>query len=438
MTIIELFDNAPINNIIGALTLRPDKIIYIGSFSANTFNGKKNPILRKYLDRKGLNSTVIEYVHIRRDSLINIVDTLEEIYAENTDCRFNVEITGGEDLTLVAIGVLCQRHPELQFLRINSRTHKITSYSLLQSEEPVKSHVQFYNTVEDNIILHEAEIINSNGSDSLECAEWQFTEDFTAALGILWEISCRGIADVDYTEYYPDYSYPNVWNRVTTTLMLFENFCETDCLFKIPEDRFRSLTEKYCDFDLFNLYLRTFMDENIITVYSEDGYIYIQFENEQLKNCLTKSGSVLELKTYLACREMLNGNNGDVRTGVTIYWGNENSCSQYDANTINEVDVMATHGVVPYFISCKNGKFSADELYKLYSVGERFGTGYSVKIVVTADINFALKEQKELILHRAADMGVKIIPNVHLMTDAEFKEALMKAMDLSAKAIATQ
>ena len=41
--------------------------------------------------------------------------------------------------------------------------------------------------------------------------------------------------------------------------------------------------------------------------------------------------------------------------------------------TKNEIDVMLMRGVVPVFVSCKNGAVKMDELYKLDTVAQRFG-----------------------------------------------------------------
>lgn len=133
---------------------------------------------------------------------------------------------------------------------------------------------------------------------------------------------------------------------------------------------------------------------------------------------------------------------GNCMTSVTIDWdGDEDLTSTvkylYDADdpdstidTTNEIDVLANYGLLPYFISCKNGRFTSEELYKLYSVGEQFGRGYCKKIIVTTNLTYALGDAKNVILQRAADMGIHIIENVHMKTDSEISEELRKVMEL--------
>lgn len=96
MTIVELFDDRPINNIVGTLAFDPDKVVYVGGYSKKQFEAKKLPILIKYFNKKGITNLEVEYVQVRRDSFKDIVDKFETIYLNNSDCVFHVEVTGGE------------------------------------------------------------------------------------------------------------------------------------------------------------------------------------------------------------------------------------------------------------------------------------------------------------------------------------------------------
>lgn len=69
MTIVELYGDKPINNIVGTLAFNPEKVIYVGGYSKKHFYDKKMPVLRNYLFRKGYESVIIEYVLISLSSL---------------------------------------------------------------------------------------------------------------------------------------------------------------------------------------------------------------------------------------------------------------------------------------------------------------------------------------------------------------------------------
>jgi hypothetical protein len=81
MTIVELYDEKPINNIVGTLAFKPDKVIYVGGYSKKQFDAKKLPVLQKYLTEKGFNDLTIEYIQIRRDCLKDIIEKLESVYS---------------------------------------------------------------------------------------------------------------------------------------------------------------------------------------------------------------------------------------------------------------------------------------------------------------------------------------------------------------------
>ena len=81
------------------------------------------------------------------------------------------------------------------------------------------------------------------------------------------------------------------------------------------------------------------------------------------------------------------------------------------------------HHVVPVFVSCKNGIVTADELYKLNTVAERFGGEYSQKVLIATSIQ-SLGEAGEYLRQRAEDMNIRIIEDVQNLDDAELERKL--------------
>lgn len=440
MTIIELLDNKPINNVIGALAFKPDKIIYVGGMKGSQFDLRVLPSLRRYFRLKDLDNTVIEYVQVRRDDLNDIIEKLDQVYLENSGCRFHIEVTGGEDLMLVAIGVLLGLHPDMELVRISKRLLSIHTFSLNGTKDMFESApARCSNSVRENIVLHGASVLKANGSDILR-GGWRFSDGFKSMINSLWKILCRGIPGFDLKKYYPNaaVSYPNMWNRITGVIGALDRYSsqrENTCIIRVPETFYADVANRLCKVSVADSYIDEISSLGLLKINKRDGFITIEFKDEQVRGCLTKSGILLELKTYLMCRELLSDCNSDVLTGVTIDWDgktgkSDNGLYSDTANTVNEVDVMATFGLIPYFISCKNGKFSSDELYKLSSVANRFGIGYSYKIIVTTDIQYALNDMGHILLQRASDMGIRVIDNVHEMSDNEFSEALEAAMEL--------
>lgn len=437
MTIVELFDEKPINNIVGILAFNPDKVIYVGGYTRKHFESKKLPILKKYLDRKGYSALDIEYVQVRRDSFKDIMEKFENIYSSDSGCVFHVEVTGGEDLILIGLGALSQRRPDIELYQISSKLRTIRSFSL-SADDGRKLDIECRNTVEENLLLHGASIISANGDETFP-GGYRFDADFVHDINIMWDICCRGSKNMVSP------SAPNSWNKVTIMLASLnaeDPDRENQNLLCIDAQRFKEEYMTSINGTLFYDYICYFIRCDLLDCRIESEHVYINFKNDQVRMCLTKAGLILELKTYLICKKLMDSRDGDCLTSVTIDWdGDENLAStiKYLYNlddpdstidTTNEIDILATCGLIPYFISCKNGKFTSEELYKLYLVGEQFGKGYCQKIIVTTDLNHALGDAKNVILQRAVDIGIQIIEDVHKKTDDEIADELKKVMEL--------
>lgn len=437
MTIVELYDDKPINNIVGTLAFSPDKVIYVGGSARRQFETSHLPVLRKYFDAKGFDALEIEYVQVRRDSLKDIVDSFEKIYAANSDCKFLVEITGGEDQILIGMGILSERHPDTQLYRVSSRLRSVCSYSV--REDPgEKRELQCSNTVEENLMLHGASVISANGSDLIE-GGFRYNIEFLNDVDEMWRICCSGV------DKSAGGAAPHYWNKAANML------AELDAAYEQREDRNILAVDKHFYNEVFldealdrffHSYIFSFVTNGLIEYDVDDEKVTFRFKNDQVRFLLTKAGLLLELKMYLICMGLVSPRGGDCLTGVTIDWDGDDDIGAkkkylYDPddpdskiNTLNEIDVAATCGLVPYFISCKNGRFTSDELYKLYSVGERFGKGYGRKIIMASNLDYALGSAKNLILQRASDMGITMIDGLYRKTDDEIAEDLRQAMEL--------
>ena len=80
-------------------------------------------------------------------------------------------------------------------------------------------------------------------------------------------------------------------------------------------------------------------------------------------------------------------------------------------------------GAIPVFISCKNGYFNANELYKLNTVADKFGNNYAKKVLVATDMS-KLGTQGELLNARMSDMGIKCISDLDQMDDETLENIL--------------
>ena len=167
--------------------------------------------------------------------------------------------------------------------------------------------------------------------------------------------------------------------------------------------------------------------KNLISyvVSNQEDYI-ITYKDTQVKLCLGAAGTILEQKVTVTLREIMleEGTYNDVMSGVHIDWDGQIGSNQGDdSDTKNEIDVIAMHGVVPLFISCKNGRVEDDELYKLETVANRFGGIHSKKFLIATYLN---KRPKSLaaFMQRAEDMKIFLINDVHLLSEEKFKRTI--------------
>lgn len=115
----------------------------------------------------------------------------------------------------------------------------------------------------------------------------------------------------------------------------------------------------------------------------------------------------------------------DVVNGVVIDWDGEfhDESLKQEYDTENEIDILLMHNIVPVFISCKNGIVTADELYKLNTVAERFGGKYSKKVLVATSVS-SLGEAGKYLRQRAKDMNIKIVEDVQTLDDCKLERKL--------------
>lgn len=85
---------------------------------------------------------------------------------------------------------------------------------------------------------------------------------------------------------------------------------------------------------------------------------------------------------------------------------------------------MLMKGVIPVFISCKNGYVDETELYKLNAVAERFGGPHAQKVLVSTYSGKSSIEGHKYFVQRAKDMKIQLLEDVHSLSDKEFERKI--------------
>ena len=120
MTAVEFFDRSPIENVVSSLTTSPDKIIFIGDQKQMD---RTQDVYKHFFAHRGL-KTQLDFRPIKKNDLDDIVDVLTEIVQTEQECVF--DLTGGEDLLLMAMGMVSRKYPHVQMQRFNLNNGVVT------------------------------------------------------------------------------------------------------------------------------------------------------------------------------------------------------------------------------------------------------------------------------------------------------------------------
>ncbi len=390
MTVIEFFDNTLAENIVSTLLLKPDKVIFVGN---NKKKINKNIDIYREIAKARNIDVDFSCVPIRKNNLLSIVSSLSYIVENNSECVF--DLAGGDDLCLVAVGIVAAKSPEK--VKLHRFSIKNSSYLNSDGKNKLTPPEEARLLVDENIKIYTGKLLSENGFSTA----WDLSQDFKKDIVALWEV-CR--------------ENPKEWNLLCTAL---SGDKETDS----PSLAFRSFPSKRLNTAI----LDRLCEKNLICDFTADEReISFTYKNHQIKKCLSKAGQVLELYITLKMSEITDENGNplynDVQTGVIIDWDGFDDDNDNAAVT-NEIDVAAMKGFIPVFISCKNGDVNSDELYKLSTVADRFGGIHARKILIVSDLK-SINHNYKHIKARADEMSIKLIDDAAHLSENELVRKL--------------
>ncbi len=405
-TYIEFFDKPDIDNIMPTLAQVPDRVIFLGK-NCKAMR-KRVAKYERVIGDRGYN---VEFLckEISQGNLAKNVELINELINTYENCCFDID--GGEEILLVALGVAFEQNKDkkIQINKYNLHTREF--YDCDNDGEVCLQNLPQL-SIDENVRIYGGEVVyDSVSGDSTDC--WDLTADFLKDINTIWNICKKNFAD---------------WNEQVVSLSRLEANKST----ANPMTSFGSVE----NFVHNNTIIQPLINAGLITEFFADSNIVrVTYKNFQVKRCLIGAGMILELKIYATLKGLRDQNGApiynDVLNGVVIDWDGEvHESFEKKYDTVNEIDIMAMHEIVPIFISCKNGKFSADELYKLNTVAQRFGDEYAQKILVTTQLS-ALGKGACFVEQRAQDMKIKILEIKENMTDAELESKLKNLWNLA-------
>lgn len=358
---VEFLGSEPIENVITGMHFKMDKTIYFGY---QDMLDKHRYNTDRFL-RKNCGVDTVEFHALSEWDLQAVLsvmrNVLQEEYAKGNQVFF--DITGGENLALVAFGILSKEFETPMHL------YDVERDKLIELEEGAENSIsrvvpgQTVIMDLDKWIQMRGGTINYRRHKNLKSVS---DANFAADLEAIWKVSK---------------SYGHEWNA-------FCDFLKEHCQ---PEDSLDFVgNAKKIESALKNNNnprLKTakkfigMLDDCeragiLLYVEHRDGLYRFSYKNDSVKSCLCDPGCILELHVFLQEREKAD----DCRVGVHVDW---DGIIQDKANedVLNEIDVLTLHGNIPTFISCKNGSVNQMALYELGTIAEKFGGKYAKKAI---------------------------------------------------------
>lgn len=404
MTLIEFFDKCAIDNILGALVCEPERVVFIGD-STKQMN-RRMDAYRQILSSRGKKTELI-CKGVNKNDLLSIAQTLSQIVEQEESCVFNLD--GGEELYLVAVGMVAQHYPEkVKLQRFNLRSSTIAE---CDTSGCTRRSVPLAVTVAETAMLYGGKVVYEE-EKSGATYHWNFTEEFCRDIWAMWRVCSEN---------------PKAWNLQLGILDKLDSlFPLDDQRLTVPMEEARTQIQKRRakESDFFRL-LESLAKEGLLQEYRRsDRQFSFRYKDHQVRRCLTKAGQILELMIAAAAMEAeADGEKlyHDVATGVYLDW--DGDLEEYGADTSNEIDVLLMKGAIPVFISCKNGSVETEELYKLNTVARRFGGAYAKRVLVASELE-KMGSKADYLRERAKDMGIRIVENVDQMTQQELKKQI--------------
>ncbi|MBQ9414333.1 MAG: DUF1887 family protein [Clostridia bacterium] len=394
MTYVEFFDKDDVKNIGSCLVHVPDQVVLIGANRSVMLEAADR--YARILSEHGYPDVAffVEVMdasrHPAESRMSAILDRLEQIVVQYPDCVF--DLTGGDELCLAAIGMLSERYPAAH---IQMHRMSISGGSLIDCDmdgQVVSETDCLSLTAAQQILLYGGAV------NERETPAWDMTDpEFLADIERMWDV-CR---------------FSRAWNAQIAALGIMEELSQNTDGGLTTSASCAELKQRDSD-----IFIRGVLDElqseRLLTYSLTDDVITVTYKNEAVKRCLTKAGQVLEMKVYKTALEAKRDTGeriyNDVRNGLCIDWdGAFHDEMSSVCDTENEIDVVMMYGLIPIFVSCKNGHVDVSELYKLQTVAARFGGELVKKILVAPALSEDTSVSALFFKQRAEDMNIAIV-----------------------------
>ncbi len=367
-TLIELWDERPIENVLAAEMFRPEEIIYVCPPEIAADHAWRAS-LSQYFRRRGCDAKLT----FRSVSLLNALEirrALKRILKEYEDCA--IDISGGTDAALFAAGAAAGTT-----CSVFTYSHKRNTFFEIQNAPYARS-------LECTVKLDVASCFLMAGGQLLPGREDnRVLRDKLPEIDRLFDCFSRfrtvWAKQIKYIQRISDAGDPSLLACGSPTEKVDNGMATADPAL------FAALQENGLISDL---------------AMTADRVAF-RLADEVTRFWLRDVGSVLELYVWKTCRE--TGVFDDVVLSAVVNWRGED---RKGTGVTNEIDVMAVRGVQPMFISCKTSEIKTEALNELAILRDRFGGEDSRAMIVTSA---GATRASDPMRKRAAELGIEVV-----------------------------
>ena len=376
-TLIELYDERAIENILAPDMFHPRRIIYLCPREVLRDHTRQQKLAAFYRKRGWEPELIFVGTSLfEADRILRQLFTIEEKYP---DCA--IDVTGGSDAALFAAGMFAARKgvPAFTYSRRKNRFYDISGADFADD-----LYCDLTYSIEDFFLMAGGTLLPGRMDNHILS---QYLPYFDPFFSCFLRFRHEWPTIISYIQRISPAEYGQIPPLDITGSYTVKG--ERGSRNSANEDALQELAQ-----------IGFIQDLTIIP----DQQVSFRFRDVHTRAWLRDVGSVLELYTYKACVDAAIFH--DVISSAVVRWDDVLG----HGSVLNEIDVMAARGVIPLFLSCKACDIKTEALNELAILRDRFGgKGAKAAIVTTEVCNAAAR-------HRAAQLGIAVIDLEELKT----------------------
>ena len=376
-TLIELYDERAIENILAPDMFHPRRIIYLCPREVLRDHTRQQKLAAFYRKRGWEPELIFVGTSLfEADRILRQLFTIEEKYP---DCA--IDVTGGSDAALFAAGMFAARKgvPAFTYSRRKNRFYDISGADFADD-----LYCDLTYSIEDFFLMAGGTLLPGRVDNHILS---QYLPYFDPFFSCFLRFRHEWPTIISYIQRISPAEYGQIPPLDITGSYTVKG--ERGSRNSANEDALQELAQ-----------IGFIQDLTIIP----DQQVSFRFRDVHTRAWLRDVGSVLELYTYKACVDAAIFH--DVINSAVVRWDDVLG----HGSVLNEIDVMAARGVIPLFLSCKACDIKTEALNELAILRDRFGgKGAKAVIVTTESCNAAAR-------HRAAQLGIAVIDLEELKT----------------------